>query len=103
MLHITGSMKTLKGELYSARNVFKGIISVLKKVDSSTNLTKELGIFALQMPDYKIISKDADAAKKVIRKVCTGELSADEALTKFETALKEVKKLQKMLEPLKDS
>ena len=55
------------------------------------------------MPDYKIISKDADAAKKVIRKVCTGELSADEALTKFETALKEVEKLQKMLEPLKDS
>ena len=103
MLHITGSMKSLKGELYSARNVFKGIISVLEKVDSSTNLTREVGIFAMQMPDYKILAKDADSAKKVLRKVCTGELSANEALTKFKSALKEVEQLQKMLEPLKDS
>ena len=102
MLHITGSMKTLKGELYSTRNVFKGIISVLEKVDSSTNLTKELGIFAVQMPDYKILAKDADSAKKTLRKICTGELTPSEGLVKFETALKEVEKLQKMLEPLKD-
>ena len=102
MLHIIGSMKTLKGELYSVRNVCNGIISVLKKANSSTNLTKELGIFAVQMPEYKILTKDADSSKKVIRKVCTGELTVDEALVKFETALKEVEKLQKMLEPLKD-
>lgn len=102
MLHITGSMKTLKGELYSVRNVCKGIISVLENVNSSTNLTKELGIFAIQMPEYKILTKDADSAKKVLRKVCTGELTPSEGLVKFQTALKEVEKLQKMLEPLKD-
>jgi len=103
MLHITGSMKTLKGELFSARHVCNGIISTLKKVDSSTNLTKEVGIFALQMPDYKILAKDADSAKKIIRKVCTGETSAEQASSYFESALREVEKLQKMLEPLKDS
>lgn len=103
MLQITASMKTLKGELFSARNVLKDIIPVLETVNSSTNLTKEVGIFALQMPSYKILAKDADSAKKVLRKVCTGELSANEALVKFKCALNEVEKLQKMLEPLKDS
>lgn len=103
MLHIVGSMKTLKGELYSVRNVLKGIISVLENVNSSTNLTRELGIFAVQMPEYKILTKDAESAKKVIRKVCTGELNVNDALDKFKVALKEVEKLQKMLEPLKDS
>ena len=103
MLHIIGSMKTLKGELCSLNHVFKGIISVLKKVDSSTNLTKELGIFAVQMPEYKILTKDADSAIKAIRKVCTGEATVDEGLVKFETALKEVEQLQKMLEHLKDA
>ena len=101
MLHITGSMKTLKGELYSARNVFTSIISVLKKANSSTNLTKEIGIFAKQMPEYKILAKDADSAKKIIRKVCTSELSTKEAVILFENAQKEIEMLLKMLEPLK--
>lgn len=101
MLHITESMKTLKGELYSFRNICNGIADVLKKVDSKTNLTKDLGIFAIQMPTYKILSKDADSATKVIRKVCTGELTADDALVKIEVALKEVEMHQKMLSSLK--
>lgn len=101
MLHITESMKTLKGELSSFRNVCTGIADVLKKVDSTTNLTKELGIFAVQMPSYKVLSKDADSAVKVIRKVCTGELNADDALVKIEIALIEVEMLQKMLSSLK--
>ena len=83
MLHITGSMKTLKGELWSARNVLKDIIGVLKSANSDINLTKEVGIFVIQMPDYKILNKDADTAKQILRKVCTGELSCSEASSKF--------------------
>ena len=98
MLHIVGNMKTLKGELISAKNIFKGVIGVLENVDSKTNLTKELGIFAVQMPEYKIFTKDAEYAKKTIRKVCSGELSVLNALQKFRCALTEVEELLKMLD-----
>lgn len=97
MLHITGSMKTLKGELQSAKGLLKDIIGVLESVTTDTNLTKEVGIFVIQMPDYKILNKDADNAKQVLRKVCTGELSPQEASSKCAGALGEVEKLLKML------
>ena len=97
MLHITGSMKTLKGELQSVKNLCKDIIGVLESVTPDTNLTKNVGIFVIQMPDYKIINKDADTAKQVLRKVCTGELSTQEASSKFASALREVNILLNML------
>ena len=98
MLHITASMKTLKGELVSVKSIFTGIISVLEKVESKTNLTTELGIYAIQMPEYKVFNKDAEYAKKTIRKVCSGELSIPDALQRFRFALSEVDELVKMLD-----
>lgn len=97
MLHITGSMKTLKGELQSAKGLLKDIIGTLDSVTVTTNLTKTVGIFVIQMPDYKILSKDVDTAKQILRKVCTGELSNQEASSKFASALREVDILLSML------
>lgn len=98
MLHITGSMKTLKGELQSAKGLCLDIIGSLKSVDSNTNLTKTIGIFVVQMPEYKILAKDSEAAKNILRRVCSGELNPKDALAIFECSLSEVEMLQKMLE-----
>lgn len=98
MLHITGSMKTLKGELQSVKSLCLDIIGSLESVDSDTNLTKTIGIFVVQMPEYKILAKDSESAKNVLRKVCSGELNPKDALSLFERSLSEVEMLQKMLE-----
>ena len=90
MLHITGSMKTLKGELELAIGLCKDIIGVLDSVTSDSNLTKKVGTFILKMPDFKVLAKDTETAKQILRKVCSGELSPLDAKLKFEKALKEV-------------
>lgn len=93
MLHITGSMKTLKGELELATGLCKDIIGVLDSVGTDTNLTKEVGSFVLNMPDFKVLAKDTETAKQILRKVCTEELSPVDAELKFKKALKEVEVL----------
>lgn len=90
MLHITGSCKALKEELRIANNLCNDIIGVIKKVDSNTNFKKEFGIFVVQMPEFKIISKDAEAAKQLLRKICTGELQPHELFVKITSAQKEI-------------
>lgn len=100
MLNITGSMKTLKGELLSAKGFAKDIIGALKDVTPDTNLTKNIGSFVHQIPEYKVITKDAESAKKLLRKVCTEEVEPQEAAQKFEKALQEIEEILSMLEPL---
>ena len=97
MLHITGSVITLRKELSSAESVCIGIISTLQAVKPETNLTKNVGIFAVQMPDYKVLARDADSAKKLLRMVCTGEMSPQDACQKFRKALDEVQTLLEKL------
>lgn len=99
MLHITGSMKTLKGELQSARNLLKDIIGTLQSVTPDTNLTKDVGIFVVQMPEYKVLAKDSENAKQLLRKVCSGEITPAIAIGKLNESYCEVYKL---LEGLKN-
>ena len=79
MLHITGSVKVLREEIQSAWGLSKDIIGVLNLANADTNLTKEVGIFVIQMPEYKVLTKDAESLKKLLRKVCTGEVDPHEA------------------------
>jgi len=90
MLHITGSVKVLKEELRIARGLIQDIVGVLEHVNSETNLTKSVGTFAVQMPEFKVLTKDADAAKRILRLVCTGEMQPGEAAQKFKCAYKEI-------------
>ena len=90
MLHITGSMKTLKGELQSARHLLQDILGTLQSVTPDTNLTKDIGTFVVQMPEYKVLAKDSENAKQLLRKVCSGEITPDIAINKFSNALLEV-------------
>ena len=97
MLHITGSCKALLEELRLANNLCNDIIGVIKRVNSNTDFKKEFGIFVIQMPEFKIISKDAEAAKQLLRKVCTGELTPSELLEKVTMAQKELHRLINVL------
>lgn len=90
MLHITGSVNALREEIQSAWGLSKDIIGVLNLANANTNLTKEVGIFVIQMPEYKILAKDADSLKKLLRKVCTGEVDPHEAASKIATAAQEL-------------
>lgn len=101
MLHITGSMKTLKGELQSAKGLCLDIVGSLESANPDTNLTKAIGVFVVKMPEFKILAKDAESAKNVLRKVCSGELNPKDALALFERSLSEVEMLQMMLSSLK--
>lgn len=100
MLHITGSCKALKEELRLADNLCNDVIGVIKKVDSNTDFKKEFGIFVIQMPEFKIISKDAEAAKQLLRKVCTGELQLCDFLEKVLMAQKEIRMIRDVLSHL---
>jgi len=97
MLHIIGSMQTLKGELQSAHDLLKDIIGALDLATPDTNLTKTIGIYVVQMPEYKVLAKDAENAKQLLRKVCSGEISPDMALKKFVHAIDEVHMLLELL------
>lgn len=90
MLHITGSVKTLREEVSSAWNLSKDIIGVLNLVGPNTNLTKEVGIFCIQMPEYKILAKDAESLKKLLRKVCSGEVDPHEAARQISSGAQEL-------------
>lgn len=90
MLHITGSCKALREELRIANNLCNDIIGVIQNVNANTNFKKEFGVFVVQMPEFKIISKDAEAAKQLLRKVCTGELQPNELLERIECAQHEI-------------
>ena len=101
MLHITGSMKTLKGELQSARGLLKDIIGTLQSVTPETNLTKAIGIFVIQMPEYKVFAKDSENVKQLLRKVCSGEISPAIAIGKLNESYCEVYRLLEGLENIK--
>lgn len=100
MLHITGSMKTLKKELVSAKNFCKDVIGVLETVDANTNLTYTVGHFAVRMPEYKVLVRDADTAKRILRMVCTGEMNPLNAAKEFRSGLSQVEDLLNLLQPL---
>lgn len=98
MLPITAKTYTLKEEVLSGISVCKDIIGVLSNVSSKTNFKNEIGIFALQAPDWKILTCEKSRMQDIIRKVCTGEIAPDRAKKEFETALIELDQLYSWLQ-----
>ena len=98
MLAISAKVRLLKEEVSSAINVVKDIIGTLNNVTDSTDFKKEVGIFALQAPDWKILTNEKQVMQDFIRKVCTGEKSPTEARIKFEEALIELRKVDSYLQ-----
>lgn len=102
MLAITAKAKLLKEEVFSAKNVCKDILGTLRNVSESTDYRKEIGIFALQAPDWKILTSEKHEMQELIRKVCTGEESLEDAKIKFERYLVELNILDSRLQiPIK--
>ena len=83
---ITVKIKNLYEEIFSARNMVVKILSVLYHCDSDTNLTENIDICILQIPDFKILSDEKLHAISVLREVCTAETTIEEAIEIFLTA-----------------
>ncbi len=98
MLAISAKVRLLKEEVASAKHVCKDIIGTLNGVTESTDYRKELGIFALQAPNWKILTDEKRGMIETIRKVCTGELSPNEAKTIFSCALTELERIDSQLQ-----
>lgn len=98
MLAITAKVRLLKEEVFSAKHICKDIIGTLANVNDSTDYRREIGIFALQAPDWKILNAEKQSLKEILRQVCTGEMPASEAKSKFEHALVELNKLDAWLQ-----
>lgn len=98
MLHITGSMKTLREELRVANALIMDILGVLGHLKPSDNLSERVGTFVIHMPEFKVLAKDAEGAKQLLRKVCTGEILPEEAFKRFVIGQEEIHILQNMLD-----
>ena len=98
MLHITGSMKTLREELRVANALINDILGVLGHLKPSDNLAEKVGTFVIHMPEFKVLARDVEGAKHLLRKVCTGEISPKNALLRFIEAQNEILALQNMLD-----
>ncbi len=98
MLAITAKVKLLKGEVLSAKNICKDIIGVLSMANDSTDYRREIGIFAKQAPDWKILVAEKNKMQNVIRQVCTDEMSASEAISEFKHSLSELETLDTWLQ-----
>jgi len=95
MLHITASTKLLKEELRIADGLIRDIMGSLTAAheNSAKNLTNYIGIYIREMPDFKVLAKDAEEAKQLLRKVCSGEIKPNEAFFKFAKAHEEIRVL----------
>ena len=70
--------------------MIKDIIGSLETCDDDTNLTQKIGIYARQMPEFKILTEQRVACLSIVRQVCTGELSLEKSLEFFHTAEKQL-------------
>jgi hypothetical protein len=70
----------LHEELTRAKHVVKDIKGSLESCTEATNLTETIGIYARQMPNFKILAEQRVSCLSFVRQVCTGELKKEEAL-----------------------
>lgn len=101
MLQIIGSMKTLKGEVKQAKALCLDIISDLEQITATDNLTNRIGIYVRQMPEFKVLTKDAETAKQTLRKVCSGEITPLDASHHFKSGLDQLNTLISMFDSTK--
>lgn len=67
-------------ELEKADRFMQTLKNALDFCKEESNLREEIGIpFITKMPKFKILEREADEMKQKIRKVCSGEISLEEA------------------------
>jgi len=81
-------VQDLHEEFTRAKHVVKDIKGSLEACTETTNLTKEIGIYAREMPPFKILAEQRVSIISFVRQVCTGELQAEEALQLLRVAEK---------------
>lgn len=70
----------LYSELETAQTLMSNIVSTLDVCNEESDLRKEIGIpYINKMPKFKIFEKEAAKLKDKLRKVCSGEISLEEA------------------------
>ena len=70
----------LYSELEKANRFMQTLKNALDFCKEESNLREEIGIpFITKMPKFKILEREADEMKQKIRKVCSGEISLEEA------------------------
>lgn len=101
MLHITGSMKTLREELRVADKIINNVINVLGNLKPQANLTAQVGYFLTHDVfeiEFKVLARDVESAKHLLRKVCSGEVNPNDAHFRFVSAQQELHRIQNMLD-----
>lgn len=93
MLHITASTKTLLSEVRSAIGYVSQVIDCLRAITPEKEYASYVANLVRAIPEYKVIARDAEEAKQLLRKVCTKEVAVSDALVSFENALRELRAL----------
>ena len=79
MLSITAKVRTLAKELDGMINWCFDLIGTLDNV-SEEELPDKIGIFARQMPEFKILTSERKDAIDLVRMVCTKEVTVEKAI-----------------------
>lgn len=96
MLSITSKLRALVGELESAIHVCDDLLGTLESCQVN-QLTNCVGVFARQMPDYKIMREERQEAIDIIRQVCTQEMSVNKAKEIISKARAELENTRKLI------
>jgi len=96
MLSITAKIMKLKEELDSAIQIAKDLHNTLRYVNKG-DLYDKVGVFAVQIPDWKILTDEKQDIVNFVRKTCTGELSLPDAITFAEKLVNEFESTRKLI------
>ncbi len=71
--------QNLSKEINDALTFVCALIDALDECNATTNLTNKIGRYARKMPEFKILSEQRIKCLSLIRQVCTGEMSPENA------------------------
>lgn len=90
MNSIINEVVAIYKELLKAKRLLLDITgSIQACLKEEKNLTQEIGIYAQQMPEFKYLHDRAECLKNGIRRICSGEISLEDASI-TDTYLKEL-------------
>ena len=98
MLAITHKVRLLKQEILSAIGVCRDLSGALQGVTDETDFRNEIGFFARQTPDWRILTDERCRFQDGVRRICTGEVSVDEAIQVLQSTLTELELINKWLQ-----
>ena len=90
-------------ELTVAKRYVKDVVGILKNWNPVTDnyVTSISEPFIKKMPKFKIMDKDAEEVKKILRRVCTEEVPIEKTIQFFEKMEKELEEVLEMVDTKK--